>query len=88
MLGTSIRLIAGAADTGGRYTVCEQVTPPGCGPSRAIHSREDEIIYILEGSYELYAGDERRTVTQAGDRQRSGQHAIGTAHLPARSGGH
>jgi hypothetical protein len=43
MLGTSMRLIATAASTGGRYTVLEQVTPPGWGPPRHIHSREDEI---------------------------------------------
>ena len=49
MLGTTMRLIATAAATGGRYTVFEQVTPPGWGPPRHIHSREDEIIYILEG---------------------------------------
>src|SRR5262252_7202366 len=63
MLGTTMRLIATAAATGGRYTVFEQVTPPGWGPPRHIHSREDEIIYILEGSYELHVGDERRTVS-------------------------
>jgi quercetin dioxygenase-like cupin family protein len=63
MLGTSMRLIATAASTGGRYTVLEQVTPPGWGPPRHIHSREDEIFYILEGSYELHVGGERRTVS-------------------------
>ena len=41
MLGTTMRLIATAAGTGGRYTVLEQVTPPGWGPPRHIHSRED-----------------------------------------------
>ena len=41
----------------------EQVTPPGWGPPRHIHSREDEIFYILDGSYELHVGDERRTVS-------------------------
>ena len=35
MLGTTMRLIATAAGTGGRYTVIEQVTPPGWGPPRA-----------------------------------------------------
>ena len=63
MLGTTMRLIAPAADTGGRYTVLEQVTPPGWGPPRHIHSREDEIFYILEGSYDLHVGDEHRTVS-------------------------
>src|SRR6516162_4294778 len=63
MLGTTMRLIATTAGTGGRYTVIEQVTPPGWGPPRHIHSREDEIFYILDGSYELHVGDERRTVS-------------------------
>jgi mannose-6-phosphate isomerase-like protein (cupin superfamily) len=63
MLGTTMRLIATAAATGGRFTVLEQVTPAGWGPPRHIHSREDEIFYILEGTYELHVGDERRTVS-------------------------
>ena len=63
MLGTSMRLITPAASTGGQYTMLEQVTPPGWGPPRHVHSREDEIFYILEGSYELHVGDERRTVS-------------------------
>ena len=58
-----MRLIATAVGTGGRYAVIEQVTPPGWGPPRHIHSREDEIFYILDGSYELHVGDERRTVS-------------------------
>lgn len=62
MLGTTMRLIASAAATGGRFTVFEQVTPAGWGPPRHIHSREEEIFYILEGAYELHLGDERRTV--------------------------
>jgi mannose-6-phosphate isomerase-like protein (cupin superfamily) len=66
MLGTTMRLIAAAADTGGRFTVLEQITPTGWGPPRHIHSREDEIFYILEGAYELHVGDERRTVSAGG----------------------
>jgi hypothetical protein len=41
MLGTTMRLIATAAATGGQYTVFEQVRPPGWGPPRHIHSREE-----------------------------------------------
>lgn len=63
MLGTTMRLIATPATTAGRYTVIEQLTPAGWGPPRHIHSREEEIFYILEGSYELHVGDERRTVS-------------------------
>ena len=56
MLGTTMRLIATAAETAGRYTVLEQVTPVGWGPPRHIHSREDEIFYILEGTYDVHCG--------------------------------
>ncbi len=66
MLGTTMRLIATAAGTDGRFTVFEQVTPAGWGPPRHIHSREDEIVYILEGAYEISIGDERRTVSAGG----------------------
>jgi hypothetical protein len=60
MLGTTMRLIASAAGTGGRYSMIEQVTPRGWGPPRHIHTREDEIFYVLDGSYELHVGDEHR----------------------------
>jgi quercetin dioxygenase-like cupin family protein len=63
MLGASMRLIATAASTGGRFAVFEQVTPPGWGPPRHIHSREDEVIYILEGTYEFHLAGELLTVT-------------------------
>jgi mannose-6-phosphate isomerase-like protein (cupin superfamily) len=63
MLGTTMRLIATGAETGGHYTVGEQVTPVGWGPPRHIHSREDEIFYVLEGTYEVHCGDARRIVS-------------------------
>ena len=75
MLGTTMRLIGTAADTGGLYTVIEQVTPAGWGPPRHVHSREDEIFYILEGTYELHVGDERQTVS-------TGASAILPRHVP------
>ncbi len=63
---TTVRLIAGAADTMGRFCVFEQETPAGWGPPRHIHTHEDEIVYILEGTYEVSFGDERRTLTAVG----------------------
>lgn len=75
MLGTTMRLLATAAGTGGRFTVFEQVTPVGWGPPRHIHSREDEIFYILEGTYELHVGDERKTVS-------AGASAVLPRHVP------
>ena len=58
-----MRLMATGANSGGRFTVGEQVTPVGWGPPRHIHSPEDEIFYILEGTYEMHVGDERRTLS-------------------------
>jgi quercetin dioxygenase-like cupin family protein len=66
LLGASIRLIARATDTDGRLTVFEQTTPAGWGPPRHVHANEDEIVYVLDGTYEVSLGDERRTVSAGG----------------------
>ena len=66
MLGASIRLIARANDTDGRFTVFEQTTPAGWGPPRHVHAKEDEIVYVLDGTYEVSLGDERRTLSAGG----------------------
>lgn len=66
MLGATIRLIARATDTNGRFTVFEQTTPAGWGPPRHVHANEDEIVYVLDGTYEVSLGDERRTVSAGG----------------------
>src|SRR5262245_45549823 len=66
MLGVSIRLIARAADTDGRFTVFEQTTPSGWGPPRHVHANEDEIVYVLDGTYEVSLADDRRTISAGG----------------------
>jgi quercetin dioxygenase-like cupin family protein len=66
MLGTTMRLIATGNETDGRYTLLEQVTPAGWGPPRHIHAHEDEIVYVLEGTYEVTLGDEHRTISVGG----------------------
>jgi quercetin dioxygenase-like cupin family protein len=66
MLGATMRLIASAADTDGRFAVFEQVTPFGWGPPRHIHASEDEVVYVLDGTYEFSLGDERRTLSAGG----------------------
>ena len=82
MLWTTMRLLATATGTRGRYTVIEQVTPPGWGPPRHIHSREDEIFYILDGSYELHVGDARRTVSSGASAISSSGMRPGIAETP------
>ena len=66
MLGASMRLIARAIDTDGRFSVFEQTTPAGWGPPRHVHAKEDEIVYVLEGTYEVWLGDERRSISAGG----------------------
>jgi quercetin dioxygenase-like cupin family protein len=66
MLGVTIRLIARAIDTDGRVTVFEQATPAGWGPPRHVHANEDEIVYVLDGTYDVSLGDEQRTISAGG----------------------
>ena len=54
------------ADTGGAYILAEQTIPPGLGVPPHVHSREDEVFFVLEGEIEFLAGD-RTVIGTAGD---------------------
>ncbi len=43
---------AGAAETGGAYTLCEAIEPPGAAASLHRHPTYDEMHIICEGRYE------------------------------------
>ena len=59
VLGGDVMTIkASGADTDGRFTVIETIVPPGGGPPRHVHSREDEAFSILEGEFEFYIDNE------------------------------
>jgi len=55
--GTTVRI--SSRQTEGAYCVCEMTTMPGDGVSRHVHDRDEEFYYILEGVYEMQAGEER-----------------------------
>ncbi|HXJ55756.1 MAG TPA: cupin domain-containing protein [Verrucomicrobiae bacterium] len=55
--GTTVRITS--RQTEGAYCVCEMTTMPGDGVSRHVHDRDEEFYYILEGVYEMQAGEER-----------------------------
>jgi mannose-6-phosphate isomerase-like protein (cupin superfamily) len=55
--GTTVRITSRQTD--GAYCVCEMTTMPGDGVSLHVHDRDEEFYYILEGAYEMQAGDER-----------------------------
>lgn len=43
--------------TNGAYSISEDITPAGQGVPPHVHSREDEMFYVLEGDYEFHCGD-------------------------------
>jgi quercetin dioxygenase-like cupin family protein len=58
-MGVRHRILATAEQTGGACTVLEVSIPPGAGISPHVHTREDEIFHIVEGSAEFLVGSER-----------------------------
>ena len=63
VVGDVYRFLATGEDTNGKYALWEAIVPPGGGPPRHVHSREEEGFYILEGEITLHVGDERIVVT-------------------------
>jgi mannose-6-phosphate isomerase-like protein (cupin superfamily) len=57
--GTTVRITSHQMD--GAYCVCEMTTLPGDGVPWHVHDRDEEFYYILEGAYDIRAGDERFT---------------------------
>ena len=45
-------------NTGVRMAVIEQATEPGVGPPWHLHTREDEVFYIIEGTIQFWRGTE------------------------------
>ena len=72
MLGASIRLIARATDTDGRFTVFEQTTPSGWGPPRHVHANEDEIVYVLSSWAADWVTAEKTKFEKADDKKDAG----------------
>ena len=56
----------GGSETGGRYSLIEDVSPPGGGTPLHVHHREDEGFYVLEGEY-LFEADGERFEARTGD---------------------
>jgi quercetin dioxygenase-like cupin family protein len=57
VLGIQMTIKLDAEKTGGAMTVIESVVQPGGGPPMHIHSKEDELFYVLEGRFKLWHGD-------------------------------
>jgi quercetin dioxygenase-like cupin family protein len=55
-------VLADGNDTGGRYSMMEQLLPKGSGPGPHKHTWSDETFYMLDGELTLLVGEEIRTV--------------------------
>ena len=56
--GDRITVKLTSEDTGGVYSVAEEISPPQGGPPPHIHSQEDETFYVLEGEVEFLLGED------------------------------
>src|SRR5215469_12660503 len=45
-------------DTNGAFFLVEAMLAPGTEPPPHVHTREDELFYVLEGEFDVYVGQE------------------------------
>jgi quercetin dioxygenase-like cupin family protein len=55
-MGTLLTDLAETADTNRAYSLFEATLVPGTEPPPHVHSREDELFYVLEGEFDVYVG--------------------------------
>ena len=53
VFGTEIVVKVDGSKTGGAMTVVEATVPSGSGPPRHVHSREDEMFYVMSGRFKI-----------------------------------
>ena len=53
VLGEKITCKVTSEETGGAYSIIEEVSPPGGGPPQHVHDGTDELFYILECECEI-----------------------------------
>jgi len=60
--GETVMLVLTSKDTGGAFTLLEGVFPQGAGAPLHVHNREDELIYVLEGTLAIQIKETHFTV--------------------------
>ena len=55
-MGSLTTNLAEAKDTNGAFCLVEATLAPGNEPPPHIHTREDELFYVLEGEFDVYVG--------------------------------
>ena len=80
LLGARLRVIAGPAETGGRYDLIEGWFPAGAQVPPHRHQRYAEQIYVLDGEFTVWAGGSKAVLRPGEDVVIPG----GTAHAERR----
>ena len=55
--------LAETKDTNGAFLLVEGVLAPGTEPPPHVHTREDELFYVLEGEFDVYTGKDAFKMT-------------------------
>ena len=66
ILGIGYSLLISGEETNGKYDLMLFEASPGVGPPPHVHTREDELFFILDGEFEVLRGDETLQV-KSGD---------------------
>lgn len=66
VLGTTMLCKIASEETGGAYSVLDNVVGPQGGPPPHRHENEDEVFYVLEGEFEINYGGQT-VVARKGD---------------------
>lgn len=66
VMGTQMFCKIRSEETGGAYSMLENIVAPQQGPPPHIHADEDEIFLVIEGEFEITCG-ERTFVARKGD---------------------
>ena len=57
-MGILLTNLTETPDTNGAFSLFEATLVPGTEPPPHVHSREDELFYVLEGEFDVYVGEE------------------------------
>jgi len=57
-MGMLLTNLTETPDTNGAFSLFEATLVPGTEPLPHVHSREDELFYVLEGEFDVYVGEE------------------------------
>jgi quercetin dioxygenase-like cupin family protein len=65
-LGTHLRIVADAIDTGGQLGVMEQRAARGFSPPLHVHHREDTALFVIDGRLTVQIGDREQEIAAGG----------------------